>query len=93
MSHSRSFASPVAEPDSHDMSWLYPVKMYCPTIAVKLDLLHAALFPTHAKLYLLEPQPSKFSIVLTRDTSGFISCFCLDVDSLSKCIYFTMGVA
>lgn len=38
------------------------------------------LFPTHAKLYLLEPQPSKFPVVLTRDISGFIFCCCVGMN-------------
>lgn len=48
------------------------------------------VFPTHAKLYLLEPQPSKFPVVPTGDTSGFISCSCVDVDCLSHYVYPTM---
>lgn len=70
------------------VQWQSQIPVMCLSFILHLlwNLISCTLrpvFPTHAKLYLLESQPSKFPVVLTRDTSGFVFCCCAGMDCLS----------
>lgn len=71
-------------------------KWRCIALQLRWNLIYCTLqplFPAHVELYLLEPQPSKFSVILSKDTCGFISCSCLDLGSLCKYVCFTVRFA